>query len=412
VGNERRPEGLRHGYETSSGFEASSVAQGFSPALRAASRALVDQSLVLPIGAIAALVWANLWSASYDRFVHALYFVVNDVGMAFFFALATKEVVEATAPGGALSSVRRAATPVWAALGGMIAPAALYLWYVRIVGEPGLARGWAIPCATDIAFSYLTARIVLGARHPAIPFLLLLAIADDAFGLVVLAAFYPSGTLRPGQFVVLFATALAAAYWLRRRRVRSFWPYLAAAGSMSWLALWRGGLHPALALVPIVPFLPHAARDAGLFVDSPPGAHDTLSELEHWWRTPVAIVLFAFALVNAGVPLSSVGSGTWAVVMGVLAGKPVGIVGFTLAGAAAGMRLPRGVNRRELVVVGCAAAIGFTVALFFATAAFPEGPYLAQTKTGALLSVGGALVAAIAAAALGVGRFGRRPRRT
>ena len=404
--NDRRPEGVRH----------SSVAQGFSPASRAAirgravARALVDQSLLLPAGAIIALGWANVSWSTYERVSRPLHFIVNDVAMVFFFALATKEVVEATSPGGALSSVRRAATPVWAALGGMLVPAAIYLLFVRAAGEPGLARGWAIPCATDIAFSYLAARLVLGARHPAIPFLLLLAIADDAFGLVVLAIVYPTGSLRPGEFTILFAAALAIAYALRRSGIRSFWPYIGVAGSVSWLALWRGGFHPALALVPIVPFLPGAARDPGLFVDAPASAHDTLSELEHWWRTPVAVVLFAFALVNAGVPFSSVGTGTWAVLAAVLAGKPIGIVGFTLAGGAAGLRLPHGFDWRVLAVVGCAAAIGFTVALFFATAAFPDGAYLAQTKTGALLSVAGGVMAALLAAALRVGRFGR-PRR-
>ena len=393
--NDRRPEGLRRATRAAS-------------RVRAAARVLVDQSLVLPIGAIVALAWANLLPGSYDRFAQALRFVVNDIGMVFFFALATKEVVEATSPGGALSSARRAATPVWAALGGMIVPAAIYLYYVRAVGEPGLARGWAIPSATDIAFSYLTARVVLGARHPAIPFLLLLAIADDAFGLVVLAAFYPAGAVRPIECGVLLILAVTVAYWLRGQRVRSFWPYVGAAGAISWLALWRGGLHPALALVPVVPFLPHAPRDPGLFIDAPPDAHDTLTDLERWWRTPVAWILFAFALVNAGVPFSSAGHGTWAVLVAVLAGKPIGIVLFTLLGAAVGLRLPRGVKPRELIVVGCAAAIGFTVALFFATAAFRDGPYLAQTKTGALLSIAGALMAAVVAAALRIGRFARR----
>ncbi|MBI3492694.1 MAG: Na+/H+ antiporter NhaA [Acidobacteria bacterium] len=375
--------------------------------VRALVRTVLDHSVLLPVGALAGLAWANVAGRSYERFADALHFVVNDVGMAFFFALATKEVVEATAPGGALSSARRAATPILAALGGMIVPAAIYLVIVRTAGEPGLARGWAIPSATDIAFSYLTARFVLGPRHPAIPFLLLLAIADDAFGLLILAGFYPIGELHPREFVVLLLSAAAIAYWLRRRGVLSFWPYVIVAGSLSWLAFWRGGFHPALALVPIVPFLPHAARDPGLFVDAPATAHDTLSELERWWKTPVEWVLFAFGLVNAGVPFESVGVGTWAVLAAILVGKPIGIVGLTLLANATGLGLSRDLGWRDVFVAGCAAAIGFTVALFFATAAFPAGPFLAQTKTGALLSVAGALMATIAAAGLRVGRFAK-----
>lgn len=365
----------------------------------------VEQSWLLPFGAVLGLIWINVAQTSYDRFAHALHFAVNDVGMVFFFALAMKEVVEATAPGGSLSSPREAATPVMAAVGGMVGPAAVYLALVTALGQPDLARGWAIPCATDIAFSYLAARFVFGARHPAIPFLLLLAIADDAFGLVILALFYPTGVVRLVDVGVLLVLAVGAAYLLRRRSVVNVWPYLLGPGVLSWLALYRGGLHPALALVPIVPFLPHAARDPGLFVAAPAHAHDTLSEMEHTLKVPVQLVLFVFGLVNAGVPLGGGGIGTWIVLGAVLVGKPLGIVGFSSAGAVFGMRLPAGVTSRDLVVVGCAAAIGFTVALFFATAAFPPGPLLDETKLGALLTVSGAGLAIGAAALLKVGRF-------
>ncbi len=367
----------------------------------------VDQQLLLPAGAVAGLVWANTSRDSYEALAHALEFGVNDVGMAFFFALAMKEVVEAMAPGGALHSPRRAATPILAAVGGMLGPAVIYIALVHLLGAPELARGWAIPCATDIAFSYLVARGVLGPRHAAIAFLLLLAIADDAFGLVILAAFYPAGPLRLGQFAALFIVALAIAWGLRRAKVLTFWPYVLGAGGVCWLALFRGGLHPALALVPIVPFLPHARRDPGLFVEAP-RLQDTLNQLEHWWKVPVQGILLAFGLVNAGVPFNGVGLGTGVVLAAVLAGKPIGIVAASLAARRGGFDLPRGLTVRDLVVVGCAAAIGFTVALFFAVAAFPSGPLLDAAKSGALLTVSGALMTWAAAAVLRVGRFSGR----
>jgi NhaA family Na+:H+ antiporter len=326
--------------------------------------------------------------------------------MVFFFALAAKEVVEATAPGGALHTWRRAALPVAAAAGGMAGPALVYLAWIHTAGYPELARGWAIPCATDIAFSYLAARAVFK-RHPAIPFLLLLAIADDAFGLVILALFYPAGPLHLAAGSLLMAAALATAWVLRRRRVRSFWPYLAAGGGLSWAALFAGGLHPALALVPIVPFLPHAARDPGLFIEPPTPAHDALSQMERRLRLPVQAILFAFGLVNAGVPLGQAGPGTWAVLAAVILGKPLGIglsVGVTTL---AGLELPPRLGARDVAVVGIAAAIGFTVALFFATAAFPPGPLLDQTKLGALCTVAGGLLTMAAARIFGVGRFAR-----
>jgi NhaA family Na+:H+ antiporter len=369
-------------------------------------RDVVDRSLVLPFGAAIALLWANTFGLSYAEFAHALEFAVNDVGMAFFFALAAKEVVEATAPGGALHTWRRAGLPVVAAAGGMIAPALIYLAIVRGFHEAMFARGWAVPCATDIAFSYVVAKAIFR-RHPAIPFLLLLAIADDAFGLVVLALFYPVRELRLTVFVVLMAIALAVAYTLRKRRTVTFWPYVTFGGALSWAALFFGGLHPALAFVPIVPFLPHARRDPGLFVTAPAQARDALSELEHRWKDPVQIVLFFFGLVNAGVPLREYGTGTWAVLVAILAGKPLGIVLAVAAAVAAGLRLPSRFRWTDLIVVGFAAGIGFTGALFFATAAFPLGPLRDEMKLGALLSVSAAAPAFAAARLLAAGRFAR-----
>jgi len=365
---------------------------------------VVDHSLSLPIGAVIALVWANTFAVSYAQFAHALTFPVNDIGMVFFFALAAKEVVEATAPGGALHTWRRAALPFVAAVGGMAVPALIYVLYVRLAHQDVLLRGWAIPCATDIAFSYLVARAIF-TRHPAIPFLLLLAIADDALGLVVLAVFYPVGDLHLVAAATLMAAALATAFALRRKRVRIFWPYVIAGGVLSWCGLFWGGLHPALALVPIMPFLPHAARDPGLFVEAPAGARDALSQFEHWWKLPVQLVLFFFGLVNAGVPLKAYGTGTWAVLVALLAGKPIGIGLAVALAVAAGLRLPAHLRWPDVLVLGCAAGIGFTVALFFATAAFPPGPVLEETKIGALLSVGSAGVTLLAAMMLRAGRF-------
>jgi NhaA family Na+:H+ antiporter len=355
-------------------------------------RAFLDNSGLLVTGAVLALVWANVDPDSYGRVAYGLHFLVNDIGMAFFFALAAKEVVEATAPGGALHSPRRSAVPLIAAVGGMAGPAFIYLGLVFALDQPELSRGWAIPCATDIAFSYLVARIIFGPKHPGIPFLLLLAIADDALGLLILAVFYPTGTLRPVEFVVILTVALTIAWALRRRRALSFWPYIAGAGIVSWFAFYRGGLHPALALVPIMPFLPHAARDPGLFVvvSAEP---DTLNEFEHWWKVPVHVILFFFGLVNAGVPFSGVGIGTWIVLAAILFGKPLGIIAATALSVAAGLHRPDGVTWEDLTVLGVIAGIGFTVALFFATAAFPDGVLLDQTKMGALLSFSAAIFA-------------------
>jgi NhaA family Na+:H+ antiporter len=232
----------------------------------------------------------------------------------------------------------------------------------------------------------MLARIIFPAGHAAIPFLLLLAIADDALGLVILAVFYPSATLSFGALLGFMAAAVVLALWLRRRQTPSFWPYVLGPGALSWAALYWGGFHPALALVPIVPFMPHSPRDFGLFDPREDLQPDTLNRFEHWWTIPVHFVLLLFGFANAGVPFAQIGPGTYYVLAALLIGKPVGILMFSAGARLLGARLPAGLMLPQLVLVGVVASIGFTVSLFFATAAFPEGSSLAQTKMGALLS--------------------------
>jgi NhaA family Na+:H+ antiporter len=369
---------------------------------------VVDNSLLLVAGTIIALAWANLHHHSYEAFSHRLHFAVNDVGMVFFFALAVKEIVEATLPGGALASPREAAVPLLAAVGGMAAPAGLYTLQAHAAGRTDILAGWAIPCATDIAFSYLAARLIFPRNHPGIPFLLLLAIADDALGLVLLAVFYPSGQLSLVGFAAFMIPAIGVSLWLKRRRVLSFWPYVIAGGGLSWAALHVGGLHPALALVPILPFMPHAKRDLGLFDEREPALRDTMNQFEHTWKVPVQFVLFFFGLVNAGVPVTSVGFASRAVLTALLVGKPLGIVLFTFLGVRLGLRAPGGLSYRHTVVVGVTAGIGFTVALFFATAAFPPGHILDEAKMGALMSFVAAPIAIVVGRLMGLRPGGER----
>jgi NhaA family Na+:H+ antiporter len=209
--------------------------------------------------------------------------------------------------------------------------------------------------------------------------------------------FYPSGPLSFVALGLLMSAALLLAWWLRRRRTTSFWPYVLGPGALSWAALHWGGFHPALALVPVVPFMPHSAKDLGLFDPAEETQADTLSHFERWWARPVQVVLLLFGLANAGVPFAQIGNGTYYVLAALLLGKPLGIVAFSYAARLVGARLPDGLRLPDLLVVGAAAAIGFTVALFFATAAFPPGPLLAETKMGALLSFGAAPLALLAA---------------
>ncbi len=374
---------------------------------------------LLLIGAVAGLALANLAPEHYLRLrdLHLavtdhggvwrgmdLRYLVNDILMSLFFALVGKQVWEALLPGGSLSKGRRAAMPVLCAVGGMAAPAAIYLALAALTGRwADLRQGWAIPCATDIAFSYLVARLVFGKDHPATPFLLLLAIADDALGLIVLAVFYPVEPIRP-LWLALSALAVGLGLLLRRSRVQGFGWYLAGPGALSWLGFALSGLHPALGLLPIIPTLPHA-RAAEKPHWEATRRTDTLDRFEAFWKQPVEVILGLFGLLNAGVLLGAAAAPTWFVLLALVAGKPIGIFLSGLTGTKLlRLDLPDEVRPRELFVIGCAAGIGFTVALFVATVAFERGPVQDAAKIGALASCSAAAVTFAAARLLGLRR--------
>jgi NhaA family Na+:H+ antiporter len=366
---------------------------------------ILDNSLLLLGGAVLGLVWANADPGGYTEFTRVTRPFVNDVAMVFFFGLVMKEVYEAMLPGGPLSQPAEAAMPVLAAVGGMAAPALIYILFVTSLGRADeLMRGWAIPCATDIAFSYLVARLIFRAGHPAIPFLLLLAIADDVLGLIVLAVFYPQAQINPGLLLAGVGSGMLGAWLLRRSGVESFWVYVLGPGLASWIGLHLGGIHPALAIVPIVPFMPHGKSDLKVFGSRPAIRLATMEQFEQWWRSPVQAILMGFGLVNAGVPFTSLGDVTAAVSISLIAGKPIGVAGATLIGELFGLRRPAGLNYRALTVMGVTAGIGFTVALFFTTASFPPGPILDEAKMGALLSFLAAPLALALAKTLGVSK--------
>jgi len=365
--------------------------------------------LLLPIGAAIALVWVNAAPESYFRVTAVLRFAVNDVAMTLFFGLIAKEIIEATIPGGVLHPWRRAALPFVASLGATLVPLALFAVVVPIFDEPRVLQGWPAVFASDVAFGYLAARVIFG-RHAPVAFFVMLAIAANCLGLVALAL-ARTETLYPAVAIALMALALMLAAMLRQLRVRSLWPYLVGGGGFSWCALYFGGLEPAFALLPILPFVPHARRDPGFFVDAPPAAHDPLSRFEQLFRHPAQVALGLFGLVAAGVPLKALDWGTLSLPLSVVVGKPIGLLAGVAVARAFGLHLPAGVGWRQLTVIGVIASVGFTVALFFATASVGPGPTLSAIKMGALMSTAGVFVALIAARLLHTGRFAHRTRK-
>jgi NhaA family Na+:H+ antiporter len=367
-------------------------------------RFAAEYLLLLPLGVAAALVWVRIAPESYFRTVFALDFFVTRVAMVFFFGLVTKEIVEATAPGGVLHSWRRLGLPVVAAVGLAVVPALLLIVLAPVFGETFVARGWAVAFATDVALAYFAAILIFG-RHPAVPFVLLLALSTNAFGFIALApAVVDPGTTNLA-FVPLMAGAIGLAAWMRSQRIATFWPYVLIPGFLSWAALVMGGVHPALALLPIVPFIPHAARDPGFFVDAPSDSRDALSSFDRWCRPAAAAALLLFGLTTGGVQVRALEVGLLNVLLAFFVGKPLGLaVGIGL-GLMLGFHLPHHVGWRDLVVIGCLSTIGFTMALFFATVALGPGPVLSEVKMGALLTLLGAPSAVLTAYVLKVGRF-------
>jgi NhaA family Na+:H+ antiporter len=274
-----------------------------------------------------------------------------------------------------------------------------------LFGTPELARGWGIPTATDIALAWLAARMVFGSDHPAVSFLLLLAVADDAIGLAIIALFYPD-PLQPVAPIWLFLTlgGMVVAYGLRRLDVRGYWPYIIFGGGLSWAGLYLAHLHPALALVFVVPFLPHARRETKHLFEENPADYSTLSRFEYEWKVVVDIGLFIFGLANAGVEFSNVETVTWLVLVALLVGKTVGIFGFGFLAVAMGFKLPNGVRQRELLIISVISGTGFTVALFMADQAFVDHTVMEAAKMGAMFSIVAAFLGIVLGRLLGVRR--------
>ncbi len=384
---------------------------------RRAVELLQEFSVPLLAGVLVSLVWANTDPRGYEIALHHpwiaalpvlnLHFFANELLMVLFFGVAAKEITEACLPGGALNPPRKAVNPLAATLGGIVGPIGVYLLMVWLLDAPEIRGGWGVPTATDIALAWLVARLAFGARHPAVSYLLLLAVADDAAGLAIIAVFYPdpNNPVAP-VWLGLVAAAMVVAYLLKRRQVQSFWPYVLIAGSMSWYGLHAAHLHPALALVPVVPFMPNRGADAGLYAEGADSDlyQDTLNRFEHFFKKPVDFGLFAFGLANAGVGFSKMGPATWAVFVALLVGKTFGVTLFAAIAIKAGFDLPKGMDGKSLLLAGLTAGLGLTVALFVAGVAFVDPGLQAAAKMGALLSSLAAPLVLVAGKVLGVKR--------
>ena len=411
---------------------------------------------ILLLAAACALIWANspladgyhaLWhtplSIGLGDFVfsRSLHFWINDALMTVFFLVVGMEIRREIHEG-ALSDPRQAALPMAAALGGVVVPA---LIYVALNAEPASRQGWAVPTATDIAFA-VGVLALLGRSIPGNVrvFLLALAIIDDIVAVLIIAFFY-SGGLQYGGFLVAILGILLV-FGLQRIGVGSALAYV-IPGAVVWSGLLITGAHPTLAgvalglLTPVrsIPMreqpLDALSRAIGDLPDrktSPdPGAGQLAGPLrrlrlaQRELRPPVVrvqtalhpwvafIVMPLFALANAGVTLAGVDLSMpgpqWVmagVAVALVAGKTVGVIGASWLVVRLGWcRLPPGVSWGGVCLIGLLAGIGFTMSIFIAMLAFADEGLLAAAKLGVLV---GSLTAAILGLAWGAMMIRRR----
>ncbi len=339
--------------------------------------------LLIFVTLLALLLSNTFLSSWYQSFLHipvvikvgaleldkSLYHWVNDGLMVIFFLLigleVKREVVE-----GQLSSIKKAALPLIAALGGMVVPAAFYIFFNH--GDELAMNGWAIPTATDIAFA-LGILSLLGKRVPVSLkiFLMALAIIDDLGAIVIIAVFY---TAKLSMTALLVAgVSLVILIVLNRLGVVRKAAYF-LVGVVLWVSVLKSGVHATLAGVALAFTIPLNARDENNNPVSP------LKEIEHnlhFWVAFLILPLFAF--VNAGINIRGlsltqlVGPVPVGIFLGLFLGKQLGVFGFSwLAVKLKLASLPEQAGWGQLYGVAILTGIGFTMSLFILSLAFED----------------------------------------
>jgi NhaA family Na+:H+ antiporter len=419
-----------------------------APLLRPLNAFLAAESaggFLLMAATLVALIWANSpWGDSYAHFWHAKLAIsidgrahamslehwVNDGLMVIFFLLVGLEIKRELLIG-ELAPLRRATLPLAAAIGGMVVPALLYV--ALNFGRAGV-HGWGVPMATDIAFAVGVLALVGRAVPTSVKvFLLAIAIVDDLGAVLVIAAFY-SGKISATALAIagLFFAALVALNVLRVHRPL---PYI-LLGVGLWAATLYSGIHATIAGVLLAFTIPATRqieehpyvgymrtmldsfdREAQLVPDkitenqshalkameeASQAVQTPLARVEHALLRPVNFLIIPlFALANAGIDLRGGGSSAfhspvmWGVLLGLMIGKPIGVLLASWAAIKAGIAsLPQGATMLQLVGVAVLCGIGFTMSLFVANLAFPQQDApLAAAKVGIL---GASLICGIA----------------
>ena len=354
--------------------------------------------IILIIAAMVAMLIAN--SPLQDLYSGTLHFYIaglsvehwiNDGLMAIFFLLIGLEVKRELIEG-ALNTKEKAIFPAIAALGGMLAPALVYVAFN--FADPVAIQGWAIPAATDIAFA-LGVMALLGNRVPVSlkVFLLALAIIDDLGAILIIALFY-SSDLSTWALAVAFA-ATTTLFVMNAKKVTKVSWYL-IVGAVLWFSVLKSGVHATLAGVVLGFAIPLNGKEG--YSDK----HSPLKHLEHVLHPYVAyLVLPLFAFANAGISLDGVSPESMTsmlpvgIAMGLFIGKPLGIFTASYIAVKAGLaKLPDGIGLSHIFAVSVLCGIGFTMSIFISSLAFIDAPadFNTYSRLGILL---GSTVAAV-----------------
>ena len=320
--------------------------------------------------------YQHLWHA--DLMSKSVEFWINDGLMTLFFLLVGLEI-EREIYVGEFAERRKAMLPIMAAVGGMAVPAAIHFGFNH---GTSFENGFGIPMATDIAFS-LGILSLLGKSVPLMlkVFLTALAIIDDLGAIIIIALFYSDGVtwLYLGLSGALFGLMLL----LNRRKITALWIYL-SLGVVLWYCLYQSGIHPTITGVLLAFAIPF-----GDGKESSPSYR-----LQHFLHKPVAfLILPVFALANTTVviPADFLGgltnSNSLGIILGLTAGKPAGILAFSLIGMVMGWCvLPEGIKRRHILGAGILAGIGFTMSIFITLLAFEDTQVINGAKIAVLLA--------------------------
>ena len=296
----------------------------------------------------------------------SLHHWINDALMAVFFFFVTLEIKREFILG-ELSSPKQALLPIIAAIGGMLVPALIYI-YINF-GNGDTINGWAIPSATDIAFS-LGVLSLLGSRVPISlkVFLTALAIIDD-LGAIIIIAFFYTGDLSI-QYLSLLLLTFIALLILNKSGVKKFLPYL-ILGLILWFFTYQSGVHATISGVLLATVIPHRKKNE---------EYSLLTKIEHNISSYVAFgIMPLFALANAGVSLDGINLESLlspvplGIVLGLFVGKQIGVFLFSIIAIKLKIaQMPNNANWMSFYGVGILTGIGFTMSLFIGNLAFVE----------------------------------------